>query len=99
VVSYGKRRGNVKVGDLIPDDCSLLLEYRTLSCLWMDAGILQDFDLRGKPERCTGGFGIALLHQKCSDGISIFTRIGFVVFHGPIVRQIHKVEVCRFGLV
>lgn len=92
-------KNNVKVCGLIPDDCNLRLEDRTLSCLWLDAGIAQDIDLHGEPERYSGEFGIALLYKKYSDGIPVYTRVGFVMFHGPMVKQIHKVGVSRFGLV
>jgi hypothetical protein len=92
-------KSNFKVGNLIPDDCNLMLEDRTLSCLWMDAGIIQDLDLEGEPERYTGGFGIALLYKRCCDGLPIYARVGFVEFHGPMVKKIHTVEASRFGLV
>lgn len=90
---------NSKVGYLIPDDRNLLLEDRTLSCLWIDAGIAEDLDLDQKPERYTGGFGIALLYQTCFEGIPTYARVGFVRFHGPMVNQISKVEASQFGLV
>jgi hypothetical protein len=92
-------KSNFEVGNFVPDDCNLMLEGTTLSCLWMDAGIAEDQDLEPEPEEYTGGFGIALLYKEFSDGIPTYTRVGFVQFHGSITKQIHKVEASRFSLV
>lgn len=92
-------KGNFKVGNCVPDDCNLMLEDRTLSRLWMDAGIVEDLELEREPERYIRGFGIALLCKECSDDMPRYARVGFLRFCGPIVKQIHRVEASRFRLV
>lgn len=92
---------SLEAGNFIPDDRNLMLENRTINCLWMDAGIAEDLDLQQEPERYSGGFGIAQLYKEDSEvhGLPTYVRVGFVQFHGPMVKEIHKIEVSRFGLV
>lgn len=61
---------------------------------------MESEDLKPKPERYSGVFGLALSQrQDAEDGV-VYTRIGFVEFSDDtyILDLIHKIKRSRFTL-
>jgi hypothetical protein len=65
-----------ELGRIVFDDCSFPTTYSNsiVECLWLDPGIVESADLEEEPERCTGGFGIALSPQSMTKEGVVYIR-------------------------